>query len=123
MERSPIALLASLFAIFESNPDQNIKLQALVYACNVLKRNWTLRRYSKDHSEFNAAKKEVRIKLLNYLVATKEKRYLVTLFDMARFIVKADFPHYFPDFSQLVIKLLASVDLSDFSVIIFKELR
>jgi len=53
----------------------------------------------------------------------KDRQYLVTLFDMTKFILKVDFPHNFPDFTSLLLKLVSEIDLSDMSIIIFKELR
>jgi hypothetical protein len=56
-EKSPIQLMIRLLSIFENNPDESLKLQSLVYFCNVAKRNWTIRRYNKTHSDFGNLKK------------------------------------------------------------------
>lgn len=49
LEANPVALLTHLLAIFEHNPNPKLCFQALVYSCNVLKRNWSMRRYCPPH--------------------------------------------------------------------------
>ena len=56
-EKSPIQLMIRLLSIFENNPNESLKLQSLVYFCNVAKRNWAIRRYNKIHSDFGNLKK------------------------------------------------------------------
>lgn len=93
-----------------------------MYFCNVLKRNWQLRRYNKAHAEFEVLKKDIRNKVVEYL-CMRERAFLKTLFDMARFIVDKDYPHHFPAFSQFTLKMLAEIDLSDISIMVTKQLK
>ena len=44
LEKNPIELLPKLMDIVNSNPNDQIKFQALLFFSNVIKRTWTLRR-------------------------------------------------------------------------------
>lgn len=52
MESNPVGLLIRLLELFETVNQEGMRLQALVYFCNVVKRNWQLRRYHKAHADF-----------------------------------------------------------------------
>lgn len=60
LEKNSVALLVSLIELFEEKTDRLLSFQALVYFVNVVKRNWTLRRYNKEHANFEMAKKAIR---------------------------------------------------------------
>lgn len=60
--------------------------------------------------------------MLQY-VCLKVRRYLPTLFDVIRFIVEKDFPHSYPIFSSFVLKIINEIDLTDISILIFKQLK
>jgi hypothetical protein len=52
-----------------------------------------------------------------------DRRYMVTLFDMLKYIVKIDYPQNYPAFSEFVIKLVAEIQMTDLCVVIFKEVK
>jgi hypothetical protein len=102
MESNPVPLLVGLLQLFEHCGQEGMRLQALVYFCNVVKRNWQLRRYHKAHADFEALKRDVRQKLLEHL-GRRERPYLKTLFDLLRFLVDKDFPAHFPAFAPFAL--------------------
>lgn len=102
MEGNPVPLLVRLLELFEQAGQEGLRLQALVYFCNVVKRNWQLRRYQKAHADFEVLKRDVRQKLLEHL-ARRERPFLKTLFDLLRFIVDKDFPAHFPNFASFAL--------------------
>lgn len=122
LEAQPVALLVRLLELFEGEQHEGVRLQALVYFCNVVKRNWQLRRYNKAHAEFEALKRDIRIKVLEYL-CRRERPYLKTLFDLLRFLVDKDYPAHFPAFSQFALQMLGEADLSETSVLVMKQLK
>lgn len=39
----------------------------------------------------------------------KDKRFMVTLFDMLKFIVKIDFPHNYAGFTHFILKMINEI--------------
>lgn len=121
-ESNPVGLISSLLELFEGESHEGVRLQALVYFCNVVKRNWQIRRYNKAHADFDALKRDIRQKVIQYL-CQKERTYLKTLFDLLRFLVEKDYPMNFPAFSQFALQMMAEMDLSDTSILVMKQLK
>ena len=52
-----------------------------------------------------------------------DKRYMVTLFDMLKYIVKIDYPQNYPAFTEFVIKLASDIQMTELCALIFKEIK
>lgn len=108
--------------IVNSSPNDQIKFQALLFFSNVIKRTWTLRRLKEVHSVYETMKKSIRTKILLDLYQSP-KLLLITYFDIVKYIAKIDFPHIFPEFTQLVMKLTEEISIDENCVTKFKELK
>lgn len=51
-EKNPLDLLPALMEIVQTNHNDQIKLQALLFFSNVIKRTWTSRRLKEIHSAY-----------------------------------------------------------------------
>jgi hypothetical protein len=67
-------------------------------------------------------KKNIRTKILIDLYQSP-RILLFTYFDIVKYIVKIDFPHFYPEFTQLVIKMTEEISIDDANVTRFKELK
>lgn len=93
----------------------------------MIKRTWTQRRTHQEHSAFEETKRLVREQLLT-LAAQNNKTTLSTTFDVLRFIVKVDYPHQYPAFTQLALQILTEGQLylddpPELLVSLLKQLR
>jgi hypothetical protein len=105
-----------------SNISDQLKLQVTLLFGNVIKRTWTSRRYKENHSAYEALKKGIRTRMLLDMY-NSSRMFMYTYFDIIKFIAKMDFPHSYPEFSQLVVKLAEEMNIDEETVTKFKELK
>ena len=93
----------------------------------MLKRTWAQRRTHQEHAAFEGAKGIVREQFLR-LAVNSTRTTLPTVFDALRFIVRIDYPHHYPAFTQLSLHILQQMqqqlqDPPELLVSMTKQLR
>lgn len=102
-ERTSFSFLAVLLQIFEGSQDMNLRLQALIYFNNILKRNWNNKRQNRNSPNFESDKTLIKQRLVEHL-RSGDARCLPSLLDVIVFISKHDFPHNFQSLSEFILE-------------------
>lgn len=86
-----------------------LRLQALLYFNNILKRNWNNKRQNKHSPNFESDKAAIKLRLVTHL-RDCSKMCLPHLLDVVVFISKYEFPHNFEPLNTFIKETYRSIN-------------